>query len=368
MATVAKTFTKLETLEDKRRKKAAEEAKSLVLPQKKRVLPPNPSSSPVKKSQRLSSSPTGEGTADETLIRETEAALKNLGSWPGARAYGAQNEESPAFENLFDEKKSAVKMSPSSASNSSTDNQCSLKDVITLREDDKTDTFKNKVVRIKQEVIEEGKCGGSSDYRPPDFNEMADDSSNELEIDMSEAASEKNEASTDETDSSIVDRKRDGPGFTPFSRHSGRLQTSPFSTTSAFRPPQPSNKNLGTLGPCQEARTTSKGGDSLCRPPGPFPAEATFVGYPGMDQAASSEDKPKNILKPVEEVAAKSPEAANKQYTILQPANIRSRTSMQDASSRESSSADSSGDKVTVTAPGGSLSPNSIGRGESCAR
>ncbi|XP_066247912.1 myelin transcription factor 1 isoform X1 [Euwallacea similis] len=359
MATVAKTFTKLETLEDKRRKKAAEEplanTKSLVLPQKKRVLPPNASTSPVKKSQRLSSnsSPTEESAADETLIRETEAALKNLGNWPGTRgsSYSSQNEESPAFENLFDEKKAVVKMSPSSASNSSADNPCpSLKDVITLRGDDKSENFKSKVVRIKQEVVEDCK-ERKSDYRPPDFNELVDESSNELEIDMSEAASEKNESNDSEREKKKEELKyREHQGFSPFPRHGSSRLSSPFSSTSAFRPPQPSNKNLTNLGP--------------------FPAEATFVGYPNIDQAPSSEDKPKNILKPVEtasEVAAKSPEAANKQYTILQPANIRSRAAsvLQDASRdvlTNSSSGDSMEDsKVLIVTPG-TLSPNSIGK------
>lgn len=261
MAAVAKTFTKLESLEEKRRKKSTDEQlptpKPLVLPQKKRVLPPNPSSSPVKKSQRLSASSSSveENAADETLIRETEAALKNLGSWPGTRgSYCTQNEESPAFENLFDEKKSAVKMSPSSASNSSTDNPCSLKDVITLREDEKSDTSKSKVITIKQEIIEDCKEKGKSLYRSPDFN---DDSSNELEIDMSEVASEKNESS-DQSDNG-KERKREEikfserQAFSPFSRHNAtRSLTSPFSTTSAFRPPQPSNKNLTNLGQLQK--------------------------------------------------------------------------------------------------------------------
>ncbi|XP_030768395.1 myelin transcription factor 1-like protein [Sitophilus oryzae] len=373
MATVAKTFTKLESLEDKRRRKSTEDTpKPLVLPQKKRVLPPSTTNSPIKKNQKLSSSSSGseENGADETLIRETEAALKNLGSWAGPRvhtSYSNQNEESPAFENLFDEKKSTVKMSPSSASNSSTDNPCSLKDVITLREDEKSDNFKTKVVRIKQEVCEEKH---KSDYRPPDFNELVDDSSNELEIDMSEAASEKNESSdrSNVSEGGRDKRKEEGrfgesQGFSAFTRHSsGSSLSSPFSSNSAFRPPQPSNKALTNLGP--------------------YPAEATFVGYPGMDQSPAPEDKPKNILKPIEgatdTVPVKSPEASNKQYTILQPASIRSRAvnAFQEVSrdgvppgvTAVNSGSSADGAKVTVTTvSGGSLSPNSIGReGSKC--
>ncbi|KAF7285615.1 hypothetical protein GWI33_010406 [Rhynchophorus ferrugineus] len=370
MATIAKSFTKLESLEEKRRRKSTEDTcaspKSLILPQKKRVLPPSSVGSPVKKNQKLSSSSSGsdENVPDETLIRETEAALKNLGSWPGPRGstYNNQNEESPAFENLFDEKKANIKMSPSSASNSSTDNACSLKDVITLREDDKSDNFKSKVVRIKQEVCEER---SKSDYRPPDFNELVDDSSNELEIDMSEAASEKNESSDrSNTSDGYRDRKKDddrfseAQSFSAFTRHSSGSSalSSPFSTNSAFRPPQPSNKTLTNLGP--------------------YPAEATFVGYPGMDQSQVVEDKPKNILKPVEaasdSAAVKSPEASNKQYTILQPASMRSRATnaFQEVSRDGVVSVTSVGaepSKITITTATASLSPNSIGReGSKC--
>lgn len=368
MAMMAKTFAKtLEPIDEKRRKKS-DEPKSLVLPQKKRVLPPSNVDSPAKKSPKLSSS--DEGAAEETLIRETEAALKNLsGSWPGPRTgYGSHHEESPPFENLFDEKKATVKMSPSSASNSSSDNTCSLKDVITLREqheheecaEDKATGMKSKskVMECKQRVVKKGEM---VHYQSPDFNELVDDSSNELEIDMSEAASEKNE-SNDKLD----DEKKKDEGkpskysseqvFHSFPRTS--TTSSPFSTTSAFRPPQ-STKNP---------------------PLGPFPAEATFVGYPSIaDPSAAAEDKSKTIvpLKPTEsqvESQVKSPEAANKQYTILQPANITSRaaSTLQEVA-REGvqcvpavSSTPASEPATKMVPPlvaAGSLSPNSIGRG-----
>ncbi|KAJ3644335.1 hypothetical protein Zmor_027001 [Zophobas morio] len=200
MATVSKIFPKsLDPTDEKRRKKTDDldqTTKSLILPQKKRVLPSSSAASPVKKCQKLlpnTSSDEG-AAADETLIRETEAALKNLsGSWPGPRgsSYQKKQDESPAFENLFDEKKS-VKLSPSSSSNGSND-ICSLKDVITLREQHEEEEIRSKL-RIKQE--DDGKVKikhETSHYEPPDFNELVDDSSNELEIDMSEAAAEKND-------------------------------------------------------------------------------------------------------------------------------------------------------------------------------
>lgn len=201
MTTVSKIFPKSLDSDEKRRKKTDEldqTTKSLILPQKKRVLPSSSAPSPVKKCQKLlPNTSSDEGAADETLIRETEAALKNLsGSWPGPRGstYQKKQDENPAFENLFDEKKS-VKLSPSSSSNGSND-VCSLKDVITLREQHEEEELRGR--KIKQE--DEGKVKikhETSQYEPPDFNELVDDSSNELEIDMSEAAAEKNDDKKD---------------------------------------------------------------------------------------------------------------------------------------------------------------------------
>ncbi|PSN54603.1 hypothetical protein C0J52_07400 [Blattella germanica] len=131
---------------------------TVVLPQKKRALPStsagsagtSPVRSPARKTAKAAASSsattTDEPVDDETLIRETEAALKSLsGSWPGPRGsfYNrgiTEHEdrfESPTFENLFEEKKVNNKMSPSSSSSSSSgcseSSSCSLKDVITLR-------------------------------------------------------------------------------------------------------------------------------------------------------------------------------------------------------------------------------------------
>ncbi|CAH1155935.1 unnamed protein product [Phaedon cochleariae] len=338
MTTVAKSFTKtLETLEDKRRKKC-EDPKSLLLPQKKRVLPSvSSTSSPVKKSPKMSE----EGAPEETLIRETEAALKNLsGSWVGSRnSYSAAQEVATPFENLFDEKKAIIKMSPSSASNSSSDNASSVKDVITLRDQHEESSEDNS--RKSSPKSRTGKVH----YQSPDFNELVDDSSNELEIDMSEAAAEKNEKH---------DRRDSKAKFHSF-------HSSPFSTASAFRPPQSKNPPLG-----------------------PFPAEATFVGYPN-DSTPVEEKKTITPLKPSEddkvEGEVKSPEGASKQYTILQPAGVGSRaaSTLQEVAREGVQSVAAVGggggssgearekeapaiEKTTVVVPPGALSPNSIGK------
>lgn len=381
-----------EMSEEKRRRKPSDETKpdestqkQLVLPQKKRVLPVSTCASPAKKSQKLTSSPD-ESAADETLIRETEAALKSLsGSWPGPRggSYPKQ-EESPAFENLFDEKK-AVKLSPSSTSNSSTDNTCSLKDVITLRDQhddlEKDVQFKMKMVKIKQEnepdedessskSNKKDPSSGGGRYDPPDFNELVDDSSNELEIDMSETASDKNDSADEKCEAKsrkAEDAKSRYPAadepnqstYHPFTRPPA---SSPFSTTSAFRPPQPSKPApASTLGP--------------------YPAEATFVGYPsGLPPIPVVDDKSK-VPKSEEQDAATlltnikssvgSPEGVNKQYTVLQPAGLGSRaaSALQEAAregvptvSAVSSTSSNPAAKITVTTA--ALSPGSIGRGK----
>lgn len=379
-----------EMSEEKRRKKLEETksdldpAKLIVLPQKKRVLPNQSGGSPARKNQKTSGVTTSqqdETAADENLIRETEAALKSLsGSWSGHRGT-TYKEESPPFENLFAEKKPCTKLSPSSSSGSSTDNSCSLKDVITLRDQhDETDKD-SKPIKIKQEIIDpkpDDCCQYKkskvvktepAQYEPPDFNELVDDSSNELEIDMSEAASDKTETDEksdrkkDEEDKRFSDESQQSV-YHPFPRPTVS-NASPFSTTSAFRPP---------------AQTTAS---KTVNPLGPYPAEATFVGYP--QNMINQEDKNKptiNLmqLKPSEpevsitavpiKASVASPEAVNKQYTILQPASVSSRaaSALQEAV-REgiptvSAVVSSSATDTKIATPSMSMSPSSIGRGK----
>lgn len=363
--------------DEKRRKKALEP--ELVLPQKKRVLPPaSTTNSPAKKNLK-SSSPQEEIAANETLIRETEAALKNLsGSWPRGSNYSKQQEESPAFENLFEEKKANAKFSPSSASNSSSDNACSLKDVITLRDqhdDEDKGRARSKTVRIKQEVTDDQEpelkskskhSGPSQHYDPPDFNELVDDSSNELEIDMSEGADK------DESNEAKGGKRKSSEDHEDLSYRPPLSMVSPFSTTSAFRPLH-----------CEPKKTI--GG-----PLGPYPEEATFVGY-------SAEEKskiPLNVANLKQEnpqvdstsegaaIEAKSPDAMDKHYTILQPASAGSRaaSALQEAaregvptvsavssSNSSSSSSESSSSKNTTGGydrMSGTLSPTSLSRGK----
>ncbi|KDR21940.1 Myelin transcription factor 1, partial [Zootermopsis nevadensis] len=405
----------------------------VVLPQKKRALPSSSGASPVRSPARKSAkavtssnaAASDEAVDDETLIRETEAALKSLsGSWPGPRSsfYNRgiteheERFESPTFENLFEEKKINNKMSPSSSSSSSSgcseSSSCSLKDVITLRgqQPDATKSHcktrpQDRDVSQQQSAYQEGndlenllkienECAtiqsqvgssvshaqvqdtrrssdskgikdkhllpavnSSSDATPsssrgieyaatsryePDFNELVDDSSNELEIDMSDPSGDKEDdddsdrsnktedrqkrkednvnlkdvaaisSSDQQTSSSFQDRQN---VFGAASQQQRQFQpnkplctsatvtgtmllttstSSPspsssvsFSATSAFRAINSSQSSKDTavslrLPAAPSSSIDLQGSVGGAIPPiGPFPASATFVGYPG---------------------------------------------------------------------------------------
>lgn len=437
--------------------------KNIPLPQKKRAFASGNSGSPARKSSKHCEEPED----DETLIRETEAALKSLsGSWPGPRGslYQRGNSDEDRyesnFENLFEEKKENPKLSPSStSSNTSNDTGCSLKDVITFRgqqdrsgkmqqqnrQDSKQQTHPIKTKKDLDNLLKiENECaniqsqvsnanqnelpkirpvsvrslsskdrndrnmvsthidsqGRQSDkysrYDPPDFNELVDDSSNELEIDMSDPTADKDESDRDRSN----DRERDRTcknGQSPQSigrqqqqqqHHQQQHQAlysnyqrqynetnmkvsstgtsssssppvgSPFSATSAFRPPNTDHSKVS----CRGASSVAS---SAIPPIGPYPASATFVGYPTPGPtmpspqpvagiSPTSEDKHSSTvsllqLKSSKEEShhvtthnvasnsvspSKSPPGglpavtspdSSKQYTILQPAGVGSR-------------------------------------------
>ncbi|XP_012057465.1 PREDICTED: mucin-12 [Atta cephalotes] len=397
--------------------------KNIPLPQKKRAFTTGNSGSPARKSSKHSEEPED----DETLIRETEAALKSLsGSWPGPRGslYQRGNSDEDRyesnFENLFEEKKENPKLSPSSISTSSTtsnDTGCSLKDVITLRgqqdrsgklqqQNKQQDSKQQHPTKIKKDLDNllkiENECaniqsqvnnGRQSDkysrYDPPDFNELVDDSSNELEIDMSDPAVDKDESDRDRSN----DRERDrickngqSPQnisrqqqhqqlYTNYQRQyndtnmkisstgtssSSSTPNSPFSATSAFRPPNTDHSKAS----CRSSSSVPVASSTI-PPIGPYPAAATFVGYPtpgptmptpqpvsGISPTADDKhsstvsllqlksSKEENHHVTTHDVAtnsvspSKSPTSgppsvtspdSSKQYTILQPAGLGSR-------------------------------------------
>lgn len=447
---------------------AVDPNKNIPLPQKKRAFTSGNSSSPARKSSKHSEEPED----DETLIRETEAALKSLsGSWPGPRGslYQRGNSDEDRyesnFENLFEEKKENPKLSPSSVSTSSStsnDTGCSLKDVISFRgQQDRSGKMQqqNKQQDSKQQLQHpiktkkdldnllkiENECaniqsqvsnstsephkiraisirslsskerndrnmigahidsqGRQSDkysrYDPPDFNELVDDSSNELEIDMSDSTAEKDEGDRDKSNDRERDRtckngqsppnssrqqqqqqhhqQQHQPLYSNYQRQyndtnmkvsstggtsssSSPPANSPFSATSAFRPPNTDHSKAS-------CRTSSVQVASSGIPPiGPYPASATFVGYPTPGPtmptpqpvsgiSPTSEDKHSSTVSLLQLKSSKedshhvtthdvttnsvssnksptgglpsvtSPDSS-KQYTILQPAGVGSR-------------------------------------------
>ena len=352
------TTSSSDTVAKRRRKSVRDDQKSTVaidgngndknipLPQKKRVFSSN-SGSPARKASKNNSE---EPEDDETLIRETEAALKSLsGSWvPGPRGSFYQRGNSDEdryesnFENLFEEKKDAgSKMSPSSMSQSSTtsnDTGCSLKDVITLRgQQDRSARFQQQQQQSKMMEsyklhnggkVKKEDCEGNtlqcidgqsqndvtkrvpinrsaaykdrladgkySRYEPPDFNELVDESSNELEIDMSDPAADrhdhdpadknrmcKNESSTNSgknlhQQSVYGGYQRSYADGLKVNSSSPSPVGSSFSVTSAFRPPNTDHSKSG----CRSVPSSVVGAPSSIPPMGPYPAAATFVGYP----------------------------------------------------------------------------------------
>lgn len=316
---------------------------------------------------------TNDDQDDETLIRETQAALKSLsGSWPDSRLYKINDQdENPPFQNLFEEKHHDQKMSPTSSTHHTInglplDPHCNLKDTMALR--DCNGKFKSDA-RLTQKIKNSGtdskdKSSDSiSQYQPPDFNELVDDSSNDLEIDMDDKEGRKRSEAK-------VRRDDPYPGY----------PKAQFSQVSAFKPPSELRKNGITAMP---------------GPLGVYSVEPTYIGYPEPQTTMSTplsitgysvESEKQPIKIKVEESTAKSIGSPDsKQYTILQPAGVGSRAAsvMQDiaregvvsVSAVSSSSSPGIGivssstmghlnEKITFDRTIPALSPGSINRGK----
>lgn len=445
-STAAKRRKKSVTTTEESRREADSPPKQLVLPQKKRVIP---ATSPAKKKQSTTTASADEPVDDETLIRETEAALKSLsGSWPGPRgsAYPRgmpDHNESPTFENLFEEKKANAKLSPTpSATTSGEGATSSIKDVITLRDPHSEDkspkssplppsstknskgtaksmnelenlmkiendcaSIQNTGIKGRKHLSSGIKLEGAAQYEPPDFNELVDDSSNELEIDMSDPCADRDTDGDDKMEDGKLRRHKELSDESSKRSRYGDLQTSNqpgyvqstygssqsfSSASSAFRPPNVDPNKT------QAQRAAATGGASgMPLPPlGPFPAEATFVGYPETIPNAPSTTTTNTLssesdklsrggnppIKPISTVSSspkepstlstntteassvgKAPATSSvsvaspdtKQYTILQPAaGSRAASALQDIASREGVqvvSAVSSGGPSTTT-------------------
>lgn len=306
----------------KRKKRASRDDESykhdekLFMPQKKRVLGPPPN---VRRQN-------SDDQDDETLIRETQAALKNLsGNWPGGSLYKpTDQDENPTFQNLFEEKNNGGrKMSPTISTTTANDLEGQYKDEYVFKDFNgkcRSD-LKNlqKFRRDKDEFAPRYKDKHiMSNYQSHDFTELVDDCSSELHMEMQQGPSVKDENGH----ASMLRREgyyhKADASYMPY--QGGRPT---FSQLSAFKPLPESRKNGGGIAM------------------GPYPTEATFVGYPsdsgavmcGMDIADCDKDKVMLRSHIKEEDTSKSVGSPDsKHYTILQPAGVGSKAAsvMQD--------------------------------------
>lgn len=237
---------------------------------------------------------------DETLIRETQAALKTLsGNWtrnPSPLHSADENDDANGFENLFNDKRSD-KMLPSSPSQSSESADASQRsysyrshqaeEPITNgnHDVDIDNENQNESDRAKSEEYEEHTKYSS--YDAANFDELGDSSSNELEIDMSDRCEDDEMASKYKRKSETVSVNKQSL----YNAYKAATAALPYSTQSAFKPPAEVKHRLHNPS---------------------LPSEP-FGGY--------SNDHEKSLQK------------ASKQYTVLQPAGAGSRaaTALQEA-------------------------------------
>nr|XP_049695536.1 myelin transcription factor 1 isoform X7 [Helicoverpa armigera] len=179
---------------------------------------------------------------DETLIRETQAALRTLsGNWTREQPQshsGDENEDANGFENLFDDKRS--EKIPSSPSQSSDMSQKSFsrhqaQHMNGIGSDHET---KTNLITIEIEKCEdyERLSRQSTQYGAPNFDELVDSSSNELEIDMSDRCDDKYDDDRD------IKPKRKGEMVSVnkqslYNAYKAATAALPYSTQSAFKPP-----------------------------------------------------------------------------------------------------------------------------------
>lgn len=235
---------------------------------------------------------------DETLIRETQAALKTLsGNWNREQPphSGDEHDEANGFENLFEEKRSEkmVHSSPSPSSESAASQKS-----YTMRHHNDHNTNGNVEIepkRIRSErdrsIDYDRHSRNSNQYDTPNFDELVDSSSNELEIDMSDRCDDKYD------DDREIKHKRKSEMHSVnkqslYNAYKAATAALPYSTQSAFKPPAEVKHRLHNSS---------------------LPSEP-FGGY-SNDHEKSSVHK------------------GSKQYTVLQPAGAGSRaaTALQEA-------------------------------------
>ncbi|XP_041977136.1 myelin transcription factor 1 [Aricia agestis] len=234
---------------------------------------------------------------DQIIIYKKDSMHNTGDSW--SRDYGGQSgpEDGDDFDPFFEDKRSD-KMLPSSPSRSSDSPDDSQNfsiyeqtegDPATNSANESKDSPTHNLKYEKESVDRYGRPDRSpGHYETPNFDELGDSSSNELEIDISDPP--------DKYDDEAEDRRRRGDVVTVnkqslYNAYKAATAALPYSTQSAFKPPAEVKHKI----------------------PGPtFPIEP-FGGY--------STDHERGAAK------------ASKQYTVLQPAPVGSRaaTALQEA-------------------------------------
>lgn len=257
---------------------------------------------------------------DETLIRETQAALKSLsGSWPDSRG-SLYQDENPSFQNLFEIQNNARKMSPTvsaAASQSFADfGDYAFRETFFLK--NKADLKNHQKLRRDKDELS-GKCRPDASknhlqYPSHDFNELVEDSSNELQIDMNV-----NGIQIQKDDDKCKEMCRNNDYYPTYPGH----RNVPFSQSSAFRPPTDIKRGASLGMPLGNPYLSADPGYSL------YGADVPVPGVPN-DTAAdhvrkSGQIRDDDMAKPLD-----SPDS--KQYIILQPAGVGSKAAsvMQD--------------------------------------
>lgn len=283
---------------------------------------------------------------DETLIRETQAALKSLsGSWSDSRGslYKINDqEENPAFQNLFDTQNSHM----NSINNNNNENYLhKMSPTVTTTTNQSPHDLMSAnypAAKIKSEMRSVQKYRRDKDeyamkFRPDamkyysqypshDFTELVDDTSNDLQIDMASNGGQK-----DSTGAGLDDKYKelyknsDLYGSYPnhhMHHHHHHRGMVPFSQSSAFRPPI-DNKRMANMG------MPPMGNPYLHADAGGYMAYGTDISGVLAD---SDGDKEKKITVKEEELAKPIDSPDSKQYTILQPAGVGSKAAsvMQD--------------------------------------
>lgn len=330
---------------------------------------------------------------DETLIRETQAALKSLsGSWPEDRSLTYkinETDENPSFQNLFEEKNgNGRKMSPTI---STTTTAAAAAAAVVFSNQNANDAgevyrdgysfreYNGKFKPTVQKCMQQSKyrCIESNKnmYQSHDFNELVDDSSNEPPLDISTPNAMSNNSNHNQKDDAsfgqnnlrkLSDSIYGNNGYQP------HRMLVPFSQSSAFKPPGDNKRNASVALPLVGYHHTDAG---------------NYTNYSSDISTAlcNNVDKEKiySKLNAKDEDGVKSIDSPDsKHYTTLQPAGVGSKAAsvMQDiaregvlsvaAVSSTSSpglnnvSSTSTVDKILYDRPVQPFSPGSISKGE----